>query len=217
MKLLLTLSLSFLLLFMVGCPAPATDTDKKNETNKGVKKDDKAEKKDDKADDKMKNGENPKVGGAEMLKDKNIVENASNSPEHKTLVSAVKQAGLVETLSGKGPFTVFAPTDAAFGKVDKATLEGLMKNDNKDKLKGILTYHVVAGKLDAKAVAEAIKKGDGKAVLKTVNGAEITAAMDGDKVVITDAAGGKSTVTVADVMQSNGVIHVVDAVMMPSK
>lgn len=161
--------------------------------------------------------ENPMVGGAPMLDDKNIVENASNSKDHTTLVAAVKAAELVETLSGTGPFTVFAPTNAAFEKLPEGTVDTLLKPENKDKLKGILTYHVVAGKLDAAAVVKAIKDGDGKAVLKTVNGEEITASMDGDKVVITDAKGGKSTVTIADVMQSNGVIHVIDTVMMPAK
>ncbi|MDQ3636005.1 MAG: fasciclin domain-containing protein [Acidobacteriota bacterium] len=159
--------------------------------------------------------ENPMVGGSPMMKDKNIVENASNSKDHTTLVSAVKAADLVETLSGEGPFTVFAPTNAAFDKVDKTALEGLMKPESKDALAGILKYHVVAGKMDSKTIADAIKTGNGKAVLKTVNGEELTASMDGDKLVLTDAKGGKATVTTADVYQSNGVIHVVDTVLMP--
>lgn len=163
-------------------------------------------------DDRM---ENPMVGGAPMSMEKDIVDNAVNSKDHTTLVSAVKAAGLVETLKGEGPFTVFAPTNDAFDKVDKAALESLLKPENKDKLKGILTYHVVSGKVDAKAVAEAIKKGNGKAELKTVAGGTITASMDGDKVIITDENGGKSTVTIADVYQKNGVIHVVDTVLMP--
>ncbi len=229
MKLLLTLSLSALLLFMVGCPAPATENDAMNKDamnkdamnhngmNKdamnqgGMNKDDM-----DKGGDKT-DGDNPEVGGAPMLKDKNIIENAKNSKDHTTLVNAVVAAGLAETLSGAGPFTVFAPTNSAFDKIDKKTLEGLMKPESKDALAGILKYHVVEGKMDSKAIAEAIKKGDGKATLKTVNGEELTAVMDGDKLVLTDAKGGKSTVTIADVYQSNGVIHVIDAVMMPAK
>lgn len=226
MKLLLTLSLSLLLLFMVGCPeSPTTDNTADNtatpsnmENTDNKTADNSAENKEmSNSETKTEDGKNPMVGGAEMPKDKNIVENAGNSKDHTTLVAAVKQAGLVETLSGAGPFTVFAPTNAAFEKVDKTALEGLMKDENKDKLKGILTYHVVAGKMDAKAIADAIEKGNGKATLKTVNGEEITASMDGDKVVITDAKGGKSTVTIADVYQSNGVIHVIDTVLMPAK
>ena len=162
-----------------------------------------------------KDGENPMVGGAPMSKDKNIVENASAAKNLSTLVTAVKAADLVETLSGEGPFTVFAPTNEAFDKLPEGTVETLVKPENKEKLSGILTYHVVSGNLDAKAVAEAIKKGDGKATLKTVAGGEITASMDGDKVIITDAKGGKATVTTADVMQKNGVVHVIDAVLMP--
>lgn len=169
------------------------------------------------ANDTAEKSENPMVGGAPMLADKNIVENASNSKDHTTLVAAVKAADLVETLSGTGPFTVFAPTNAAFEKLPDGTVDTLLKPENKDKLKGILTYHVVAGKLDAAAVAKAIEDGNGKATLKTVQGEELTASMDGDKVVITDAKGGKSTVEIADVMQSNGVIHVIDTVLMPSK
>ena len=127
----------------------------------------------------------------------------------------LKLPDLVETLKGAGPFTVFAPTNAAFEKLPDGTVDTLLKPENKDKLKGILTYHVVAGKLDAAAVAKAIKDGNGKATLKTVQGEEITASMDGNDVIITDAKGGKSKVTTADVMQSNGVIHVVDTVLMP--
>ena len=155
------------------------------------------------------------VGGAPMYPSKTIVENAVNSKEHTTLVAAVKAAGLVDTLSGKGPFTVFAPTDAAFKKLPAGTVETLVKPENKQKLTGILTYHVVAGKMNAADLAKAIKDGGGKATLKTVAGGELTATMAGDKVVITDAKGGKSTVTIADVNQSNGVIHVIDRVLMP--
>ncbi|MGI9055649.1 MAG: fasciclin domain-containing protein [Pyrinomonadaceae bacterium] len=160
-------------------------------------------------------GENPMVGGAPMMKDKDIIDNASNSKDHTTLVAAVKAAGLVETLKGAGPFTVFAPTNAAFDKLPAGTVDTLLKPENKDKLKGILTYHVVAGKQDAASIAKAIKDGNGKATFKTVQGEQLTASLDGDKVTLTDAKGGKSTVTIADVMQSNGVIHVVDTVLMP--
>ena len=150
-----------------------------------------------------------------MAKDKNIVENASAAKNLSTLVAAVKAADLVETLGGEGPFTVFAPTNDAFDKLPEGTVDTLLKPENKEKLSGILTYHVVKGSLDAKAVAEAIKKGDGKATLETVAGGEITASMDGDKVIITDAKGGKATVTTADVYQKNGVVHVIDTVLMP--
>lgn len=156
------------------------------------------------------------VGGAPMYPSKNIVENAVNSKDHTTLVAAVKAAGLVDTLSGKGPFTVFAPTDDAFKKLPAGTVDTLVKPENKAKLTGILTYHVVAGKMNAADLAKAIKDGGGKAMLKTVAGGELTATMSGDKLVLTDAKGGKSTVTIADVNQSNGVIHVIDTVLMPA-
>jgi uncharacterized surface protein with fasciclin (FAS1) repeats len=159
--------------------------------------------------------ENPMVGGAPMLANKNIVQNAMNSKDHTTLVAAVKAAGLVATLEGKGPFTVFAPTNEAFGKLPAGTVETLVKPENKKKLTDILTYHVVAGKMTAADLGEKIKSGDGKAMLKTVNGESLTAAMSGDSVELTDAKGGKSKVTIADVMQSNGVIHVIDTVVMP--
>jgi uncharacterized surface protein with fasciclin (FAS1) repeats len=155
------------------------------------------------------------VGGAAMFPSKNIIENAVNSKDHTTLVAAVKAAGLVETLSGAGPFTVFAPTNAAFDKLPKGTVETLLKPENKATLTGILTYHVVAGKVDSKALAEMIKKGGGKAELTTVNGAKLTAKMEGNKAVLIDAKGHKAYVTIADVYQSNGVIHVTDAVSMP--
>ena len=197
--------------FALACGDQGTKKAPANNTKANAEKKEEPKKDDEKAEKK----ENPEVGGAAMSMEKDIVDNAVNSKDHTTLVSAVKAAGLVETLKGEGPFTVFAPTNDAFAKVDKTALESLLKPENKDKLKGILTYHVVAGKLDAKAVAEAIKKGDGKAEIKTVAGGMITASLDGDKVVITDENGGKSTVTIADVYQKNGVIHVVDAVMMP--
>ncbi len=158
---------------------------------------------------------NPMVGGAPMYKTKNIVENAVNSADHTTLVAAVKAAGLVETLSGKGPFTVFAPTNDAFGKLPSGTVETLVKPENKATLTGILTYHVVAGKYDAKKIMQLIKKGGGQAMLKTVSGGTLTARMNGAGVSLTDEKGGMSNVTTADVMQSNGVIHVVDTVLMP--
>ncbi|MDQ1610994.1 MAG: hypothetical protein QOG00_925 [Pyrinomonadaceae bacterium] len=158
---------------------------------------------------------NPTVGGAAMYKTKNIVENAVESPIHTTLVAAVKAAGLVETLSGKGPFTVFAPTDDAFAKLPAGTVETLVKPENKATLTGILTYHVVAGKMDSKALAKGIKKGGGKATLKTVNGGTLTAMMHGNGIMLTDAKGGTAMVTTADVYQSNGVIHVIDTVVMP--
>ena len=164
---------------------------------------------------KMHSAKTVMVGGAPMYPTKNIIENAVNSKDHTTLVAAVKAAGLVETLSGPGPFTVFAPTNAAFAKLPAGTVETLVKPENKATLTTILTYHVVAGKMNAKDIAAAIKAGGGKASLTTVQGGALTASMMGKKVVLTDAKGGKSTVTIADVNQSNGVIHVVDTVLMP--
>jgi uncharacterized surface protein with fasciclin (FAS1) repeats len=146
---------------------------------------------------------------------KNIVEVAVGSPDHTTLVAAVKAAGLVETLQGKGPFTVFAPTNAAFDKLPAGTVATLLKPENKAQLAAVLTYHVVAGNLDAKAVLAAIKKGGGKAVLNTVAGGTLTASIEDGKVVLTDAKGGKSTVTATDLKGSNGVIHVIDTVVLP--
>jgi len=155
----------------------------------------------------------PMVGGAAMSAQKTIVANAANSKDHTTLVSLIKKADLVGTLSGPGPFTVFAPTNEAFAKIPKATLMAV--GNDKAMLTKILTYHVVAGKLDSAAIAAKIKEGGGKAMLTTVEGEPLTAMMDGDKLVLTDAKGNKSTVTIADVYQSNGVIHVVDTVLMP--
>ena len=148
------------------------------------------------------------VGGAAMFPSKNIIENAVNSKDHTTLVAAVKAAGLVETLEGKGPFTVFAPTNEAFNKLPAGTVDTLVKPESKATLTKILTYHVVPGKLEASDLT------DGKK-LKTVEGEELTVKKSGDKVMIVDAKGGSSTVTIADVNQSNGVIHVVDTVLMP--
>ena len=155
------------------------------------------------------------VGGAAMYPSKNIVENAVNSKDHTTLVAAVKAAGLVETLSGAGPFTVFAPTNAAFGKLPAGTVDTLVKPESKATLTKILTYHVVSGKVTAADLAKMIKDGKGKATLKTVQGGTLTAEEKGGKIELVDAKGGKSTVTIADVLQSNGVIHVVDTVLMP--
>jgi uncharacterized surface protein with fasciclin (FAS1) repeats len=155
------------------------------------------------------------VGGAEMYPTKNIVENAVNSKDHTTLVAAVKAAELVETLSSKGPFTVFAPTNAAFGNLPEGTVETLLKPENKKQLQTVLTYHVIAGKFNAKDVVAAIKKGGGKTELQTVSGGTVTAMLDGDKVKIKDAKGNVATVTIADVNQSNGVIHVIDTVLLP--
>ncbi|WP_396143442.1 fasciclin domain-containing protein [Flavobacterium sp.] len=155
------------------------------------------------------------VGGAPMYPSKNIVENAVNSKDHTTLVAAVKAAGLVETLQSKGPFTVFAPTNAAFDKLPKGTVETLLKPENLKTLQTILTYHVVAGKLNASDLMNLIKKGNGKATLKTVSGGTLTAWMKGKDIYLTDENGNSSKVTIADVNQSNGVIHVVDSVVTP--
>jgi len=162
------------------------------------------------AQDKMTSGEKTvMVGGAAMFPSKNIIQNAVNSKDHTTLVAAVKAAGLVETLEGKGPFTVFAPTNAAFGKLPAGTVDTLVKPENKATLTKILTYHVVAGKLEASDLT------DGKK-LKTVQGEELTVKRSGDKIMIIDAKGGSSTITIENVNQSNGVIQVVDTVLMPS-
>ncbi len=155
------------------------------------------------------------VGGAPMYPSKNIVENAVNSKDHTTLVAAVKAAGLVETLQSAGPFTVFAPTNAAFGKLPAGTVETLVKPENKATLTAILTYHVVAGKLSATDIVAKIKAGNGTATLTTVQGGTLKASLKGKSVVLTDEKGGTSTVTIADVNQSNGVIHVIDTVVLP--
>jgi uncharacterized surface protein with fasciclin (FAS1) repeats len=159
--------------------------------------------------------DNPMVGGAPMLQSKNIVENAMNSQDHTTLVAAVKAAGLVDTLQGAGPFTVFAPTNEAFAKLPQGTVDTLLKPENKDQLVKVLTYHVVPGRLTAADLKKQIKEGNGKAELKTVQGETLTASMQGKNIILTDLKGGTSTVTIGNVMQSNGVIHVVDAVMLP--
>lgn len=156
------------------------------------------------------------VGGAPMYPSKNIVENAVNSKDHTTLVAAVKAAGLVETLSSPGPFTVFAPTNKAFDKLPKGTVENLVKPENKQMLTGILTYHVVAGKLSAEQLMKLIKDGSGSASLTTVAGGKLTCMQKGKKIMITDEKGNTATVTITDVFQSNGVIHVIDTVLMPN-
>jgi uncharacterized surface protein with fasciclin (FAS1) repeats len=158
----------------------------------------------------------PMVGGAAMYPTKNIVENAVNSKDHTTLVAAVKAAGLVDTLEGPGPFTVFAPTNEAFAKLPAGTVDTLLKPENLDTLKKVLTYHVVSGKLTEKDIAKQIKTGRGKTMLTTVQGGMLTATMAGGKLVLTDEKGGTSTVTIANVIQSNGVIHVVDTVLTPN-
>ena len=155
------------------------------------------------------------VGGAPMYPTKSIVANAVNSADHTTLVAAVKAAGLVDTLSGAGPFTVFAPTNAAFAKLPAGTVESLLKPENKGALTSVLTYHVVPGRLTAADLVARIKAGGGKARLKTVQGGTLTAAMKGKSVVIWDGKGGKATVVQANVLQSNGVIHVTDRVSIP--
>ncbi len=158
----------------------------------------------------------PDVGGAAMFPAKNIIENAVNSKDHTTLVAAVKAAGLVDTLEGAGPFTVFAPTNEAFAKLPAGTVDTLLKPENKETLTKVLTYHVVAGKVSSKELVKMIKTGGGKAELKTVAGGTLTATIKGGKVILTDEKGGMATVTIADVYQSNGVIHVVDSVLLPN-
>ena len=155
------------------------------------------------------------VGGAAMYPSKNIVQNAVNSKDHTTLVAAVKAAGLVDTLSGKGPFTVFAPTNEAFARLPAGAVANLLKPENKATLTKVLTYHVVPGALTAHDLAMAVKSGGGKAKLKTVEGDEITVSKDGDRWTITDDQGNVAHVTIGDVTQSNGVIHVIDRVLMP--
>ena len=182
--------------FAVATPAAAQDKMMKNE---------------------MKNEKTVNVGGAPMYPSKNIVQNAVNSKDHTTLVAAVKAAGLVPTLEGAGPFTVFAPTNAAFSKLPAGTVDTLLKPENKAKLTGVLTYHVVAGRMTAANLMKAVKDGGGQAMLKTVEGEQLTVKQpSAGKLTITDAKGGVSTVTIPDVLQSNGVIHVVDTVLLPS-
>jgi uncharacterized surface protein with fasciclin (FAS1) repeats len=157
----------------------------------------------------------PIVGGAPMLPSRDIIDNAVNSADHTTLVAAVKAAGLVDTLKGKGPFTVFAPTNAAFAKLPAGTVDNLLKPENKATLTAVLSYHVVPGRLSAADIMAAIKAGGGKAELTTVQGGRLTASMMGNMIMLRDAKGGMSHVRQGDVFQSNGVIHVVDAVVLP--
>jgi uncharacterized surface protein with fasciclin (FAS1) repeats len=158
----------------------------------------------------------PVVGGSPMSPQKNIVENAAQSADHTTLVSAVKAAGLVETLEGPGPFTVFAPTNEAFQKLPAGTVDTLVKPENKEMLTKILTYHVLPGRYTAAKLKGEIVAGGGSAMLKTVNGETLTATMDGNDIVLKDGKGGMAHVTIANVMQSNGVIHVIDSVLLPN-
>ena len=158
----------------------------------------------------------PTVGGAPMYANKTIVANAVNSPIHKTLVAAVKAAGLVDTLNSAGPFTVFAPTDDAFAKLPAGTVDTLVKPENKATLTKILTYHVVPGKISSKELMKWIKKGNGTYVATTVSGGKLTFTMASGGIQITDEKGGTAMITTADVFQSNGVIHVIDTVLMPS-
>ncbi|MDM0024787.1 fasciclin domain-containing protein [Variovorax saccharolyticus] len=155
------------------------------------------------------------VGGAPMLPTKDIIDNAVNSKDHTTLVAAVKAAGLVDTLKGAGPFTVFAPTNEAFAALPDGTVDMLLKPENKAKLTTVLTYHVVPGKIDAATLLKQIKDGGGMASLKTVAGGALTAKTANGKVMVVDGNGNAATVTIADVVQSNGVIHVVDKVLLP--
>lgn len=159
--------------------------------------------------------QNPMVGGHDMSPMKNIIQNAVNSDDHTTLVAAVKAAGLVDTLEGAGPFTVFAPTNEAFAKLPAGTVDMLLKPENKDQLSKVLTYHVVAGKVTSNELRKMIKDGNGTAELTTVEGGKLQAMMVGGKIVLKDEKGGTATVTIPNVMQSNGVIHVIDSVLMP--
>lgn len=160
--------------------------------------------------------ENPMVGGAPMFADKNIVENAVNSADHTTLVAAVQAAGLVETLQGAGPFTVFAPTNDAFAKLPAGTVETLLKPENKDQLVKILTCHVVAANAMSDSIAKMVADDGGMHTVATVGGCEFTAMTEGDAIRIKDGQGNVATVTIADVKQSNGVIHVIDTVLLPA-
>jgi len=159
---------------------------------------------------------NPMVGGQEMYPTKDIIDNAVNSADHTTLVAAVKAAGLVDTLKGPGPFTVFAPTNEAFAKLPAGTVDTLLKPENKDMLTKILTYHVVSGRWGAAEIKKQIKEGHGQATLKTVSGGTLTAMMQGENIVLKDEKGDMSIVTIPNVFQSNGVIHVVDTVLLPN-
>nr|WP_249037441.1 fasciclin domain-containing protein [Lacinutrix venerupis] len=165
--------------------------------------------------EKMMKEKTVMVGGAAMYPSKNIVENAVNSEDHTTLVAAVKAAELVDVLAGEGPFTVFAPTNEAFAKLPEGTVDTLLKPENKEALQTVLTYHVVEGKWNTKEVLKMIKRGNGKAEIKTVSGGTITVWLKGEDIYISDANGNSAMVTIANVNQSNGVIHVIDTVLLP--
>jgi uncharacterized surface protein with fasciclin (FAS1) repeats len=168
------------------------------------------------AESHMSESGNPIVGGSEMFPEQNIIENAVNSADHTTLVAAVKAAGLVETLSGEGPFTVFAPTDAAFAALPEGTVDELLKPENQDQLTKVLTCHVVGADVMSAALAGMIADDGGEHPVPTLGGCTLTAILDGDNITLTDENGAVATVTQADVKQSNGVIHVIDAVMTPA-
>lgn len=202
-------------IFITGCGSPATNSVNNSSTARTNTTMNSSMNSNTSMSNTNMASDNPMVGGAAMLKAKDIIDNAVNSKDHTTLVAAVKAAGLVETLKGAGPFTVFAPTNAAFEKLPKGTVDTLLKPESKKALTGILTYHVVAGKQDAATIVKAIEEGKGKAAFKTVAGGSLTATLEGKDVILTDEKGGKSKVTTADVIQSNGVIHVVDNVLMP--
>ncbi|MEW6732515.1 MAG: fasciclin domain-containing protein [Acidobacteriota bacterium] len=157
-----------------------------------------------------------RVGGQPMYPNKTIVDNAVNSADHTTLVAAVKAAGLVETLKGPGPFTVLAPINAAFSSLPAGTVENLLKPENKDKLVGILTYHVIPGRLNFQAIQNKIKEGKGQTTVKTVQGSTLTLKKNGDNIIVEDAKGGVANITITNVNQSNGVIHVIDHVLLPN-
>jgi len=159
---------------------------------------------------------NPMVGGEEMYPQKNIIQNAVHSKDHTTLVAAVKAAGLVDTLMGPGPFTVFAPTNMAFDRLPAGTVDGLLKPESKPALTKVLTYHVVPGKLDSRALLKKIRAGHGKAVLSTASGGKLWAWRKGKDIYLKDEKGGMAKVTIANVYQSNGVIHVIDSVVLPN-
>jgi uncharacterized surface protein with fasciclin (FAS1) repeats len=163
----------------------------------------------------MSSDKTVEVGGSAMYPSKDIIDNAVNSKDHTTLVAAVKAAGLVSTLKGAGPFTVFAPTNEAFNKLPDGTVDNLLKPENKDQLVKVLTYHVVSGRIGSKALLRMIRKGGGTASLKTVQGGTLTAGADGSAITITDEIGNKARITIGDVWQKNGVIHVVDGVLLP--
>lgn len=218
MKTTLLATAMFAALTLTACNKPATDATADNGAAAAAMPADAS------ADPSMKDDSmaatpaataNPMVGGAPMYADKDIIDNAVNSKDHTTLVAAVKAAGLVDTLKGPGPFTVFAPTNAAFDALPKGTVDTLLKPDHKADLTKVLTYHVVPGKLDAAALKSQIQAGGGKAELKTVQGETLTATEKDGGIALTDSKGNTAMVTTADVMQSNGVIHVIDKVLMP--